>query len=119
MDGITEKAKELGRLLGQTPEYQTLRRAAATADDDREIVELREKLQDLDQRVAAAIRTGEEPDGTLAEEHDQIVAQLQSNSIFQSLISAQMNFDKILARVNQTITEGIEEGAEGRIILPT
>ena len=53
------------------------------------------------------------------DEHDQIVAQLQSSSVFQSLIAAQMNFDKILARVNQTITEGIEEGAEGRIILPT
>ncbi len=119
MEGITEKARELGRLLGQTNEYQTLKRAAAAADDDRDIVELRGKLEELDQRVATAIRTGEEPDATLVEEHDQIVTQLQAGSVFQSLIAAQMNFDKILTRTNQTITEGIEEGAEGRIILST
>jgi len=118
MEGITEKARELGRLLGQTNEYQTLKRAAAAADDDREIVELKGKLQELDERVGTAIRTGEEPDATLVEEHDALVSQLQSSSMYQSLISAQMNFDKILTRVNQTITEGIEEGAEGRIIIP-
>jgi cell fate (sporulation/competence/biofilm development) regulator YlbF (YheA/YmcA/DUF963 family) len=117
MEAITEKAKDLGRLLGQTTEYQTLKRAAEAADDDREIVEVRGKLEKLDKDVAAAIRTGEEPDATLVEEHDALVSQLQSNSMYQSLISAQTNFDKILARVNQTITEGIEEGAEGRIIL--
>ena len=119
MEGITEKARELGRLLGQTNEYQTLKRAAAAADDDRDIVEFRGKLEELDQRVATAIRTGEEPDATLVEEHDALVSRFQSSSTYQSLIAAQMNFDKILTRVNQTITEGIEEGAEGRIILST
>src|SRR5260221_5607305 len=43
---IEEKAQELGRLIGQSPEYQALRRAEATLQED---AETRGRLEKIDQ----------------------------------------------------------------------
>ncbi len=37
---------------------------------------------------------------------------------YQSLISAQANFDKLMDKVNQSIGSGVKEGEQSRIILP-
>ena len=65
-----------------------------------------------------ALKGGSEPETSLKESYEKAVGQLQSNSTYQRLVSAQANFDKVLFKVNRTIQEGIAEGAESRIILP-
>ena len=36
---------------------------------------------------------------------------------FQKVVAAQSNFEKVMHRVNQTVAQGIEEGAQSRIII--
>lgn len=117
MAEIMEMAKDLGNALARTDEYQALRRAIQAADDDRELVERRNELEKLEQRIEASLRAGNQPDDEIAEEYESTVGRLQSNSTYQRLVAAQTNFDKVLRRVNETIAQGMEEGATGRIIL--
>lgn len=117
MAGIMDMAKDLGNALARTDEYQALRRAAQAADDDREIAELRSTLEALEGQIAASLRAGKDPDEQVAEDYDAAASRLQANSAYQRLVAAQTNFDKIIQKVNDTITRGLAEGAESRIIL--
>jgi hypothetical protein len=45
------------------------------------------------------------------------VGRLQASSTYQRLVAAQTNFDKLMAKVNQAIALGMEEGGKSRIIL--
>jgi hypothetical protein len=87
------------------------------ADDDREIAELRSTLQRLEGSISADLQAGKEPEKEVAEEYESAVNRLQANSTYQRLVAAQTNFDKILQKVNGTIAQGMEEGADSRIIL--
>jgi cell fate (sporulation/competence/biofilm development) regulator YlbF (YheA/YmcA/DUF963 family) len=119
MADLTEMARDLGRAMAHTDEYQILKRAISSADDDREITELTRRLEKLEERVHMALSQGRHPEKELQEEYDGVVTKLQASSTYQRLIAAQSNFDRIVQRVNQTIAQGLEEGAQSRIILPT
>jgi cell fate (sporulation/competence/biofilm development) regulator YlbF (YheA/YmcA/DUF963 family) len=119
MADLSEMARDLGRAMARTDEYQTLRRAISSADEDREITELTRRLEQLEERVHAALAQGRHPDQELQQEYDGVVTRLQASSTYQRLIAAQSNFDRVVQRVNQTIAQGLEEGAQSRIILPT
>jgi len=119
MADILEMAKDLGRTLARTEEYQTLRRAISLADGDRDIVELTSRLEALEGRVHAALQEGKRPPKEVQEEYDSVMGRLEASAAYQRLVSAQANFDKIVQRVNLTIQKGLEEAAESRIILPS
>ncbi|MGH7481590.1 MAG: YlbF family regulator [Longimicrobiales bacterium] len=114
---IGEKADELGRFLGQTDEYKALKRARERINDDREIVELLNRLGQLEGDLARMLQRGETPDQEMQEEYENTVSELQANPLYQGLVAAQSNFDKILGRVNDAISKGMESGAHSRIIL--
>jgi cell fate (sporulation/competence/biofilm development) regulator YlbF (YheA/YmcA/DUF963 family) len=117
MAGIMDMAKELGGALARTDEYQTLRRAVVAADDDREIAELKSTLEGLEATITAALRAGGEPDEEVARDYEAAVSKLQANSTYQRLVAAQSNFEKVVQKVNDTIQQGLEGGADSRIIL--
>jgi cell fate (sporulation/competence/biofilm development) regulator YlbF (YheA/YmcA/DUF963 family) len=118
MSSIQDMARDLGRALARTDEYQALRRAIDSTGDDRELAVLRSTLEGLEGKIEAAIRAGTEPEDDVKTEYEDAVGQLQSNSAYQRLVVAQANFDKILYKVNQTIEEGLAAGAQSRIVLP-
>jgi cell fate (sporulation/competence/biofilm development) regulator YlbF (YheA/YmcA/DUF963 family) len=115
---MTEMAKDLGKALARTEEYQALKQAISNSADDRQLAELRTELEGLESRIEAALRAGEEPDDDLKSGYEETVGRLQVSPGYQRLVSAQANFDKVLLKVNQTIQAGIAEGAESRIIMP-
>lgn len=117
MANLDEMARSLGNALARTDEYQALKRAMSAADDDREIAELQTELQDYEGRIQTALRAGREPEDELKEAYEKAVGRLQANSTYQRVVAAQTNFDKVVQKVNQTIMEGIDEGADSRIIL--
>ena len=117
MAGIQEMARELGLALGRTPQYQDLRRAASRAEDDRELVTLRNQLTRLEESVARRVRAGEEPPAEVAEEYERVFGRLQASPVYQGLVAAQANFDRVLGRMNEDISRAIEEGANSRIII--
>jgi cell fate (sporulation/competence/biofilm development) regulator YlbF (YheA/YmcA/DUF963 family) len=44
---IWDKAQELGRMIGQSTEYQALRRAEATLREDKDTVAMLDQIQTL------------------------------------------------------------------------
>ncbi len=117
MKEIMEMAERLGRSLSHTDEYQALRRAITASGDDRGLAELQTQIMELEQAMQARLQTGEEPTEKQGEEYEGFFSRLQTNDSYQRLVSAQANFDKVVAKVNETIHLGIEKGAESRIIL--
>ena len=117
MAGIYDMAKELGGALARTDEYQALRKAAEAVDGDRELVELRNQLQALEDRMEASLRAGQQPDDESQEAYRKIAEELQGKPAFQRLIAAQANFDKVMYKVNETMAKGLQDGAQSRIIV--
>jgi len=118
-DAMAEKARELGRILGQRGEYQALERARTSAMEDQTLNAALSRLSELEREIATALRAGNEPGAEMQAEYERLFGELQGSSVYQALVAAQANFDKVLARVNEHITEGIEAGSKSRIILPT
>lgn len=120
MEGIlVDKARELGRTIGQTDEYKALQRARTAISEDRETVTLLNRLGELEREITTSLQRGQEPAAELREEYESTFGSLQSQSAYQRLAAAQSNFDKILARVNEEIEKGMQAAAQSRIILPS
>ncbi len=117
MQEITEMAERLGQALARTDEYQILRRAIAASGEDRELAELQTQIQGLEKAMQGRLQHGEEPTEDQAKEYEGFFSSLQTNASYQRLVSAQANFDKVVSKVNETIHQGIQKGAESRIIL--
>ena len=118
LDGISERAREIGRLLSQTEEYKAVRRANERLGEDRETITLMNRLAELEDQITSSLRAGREPDATLQDEFANLAEQIQQRSVYQALISAQSNFDRLMARINEEIGRGIEAGEQSRIIIP-
>lgn len=117
MAEIYEQAQSLGNALARTDEYQALKRAIDAADDDRDLVEARNRLQALEERLEAMMRAGQQPDEEFQTTFQQASEALQMMPGFQRIVAAQSNFEKVMYRVNETVAKGIEEGARSRIII--
>lgn len=115
---IQEKAREIGRLLSQTDEYSALRKANGRLSDDRDAVTLLNRLSSLEGDITTAMRSGREPSKEQQEEYEAAVEQLQQKSIYQEVVAAQSNFERLMGRINEEIARGIESGEQSRIILP-
>ncbi len=113
---LDDKALDLGRLIGQSAEYQALRRAEQTMRADQEAVARLERIQTLAREVDLAISRGELPDDTTTQTYEQAVRELELSPSGQSYVVARANFDKLMARVNHQISQGIEKGATSSII---
>jgi len=117
MAGIYEMAKDLGGALARTDEYQVLKTASTAAEEDREMVTLRNRIQELEEKLEGMIRAGQEPDEDMKKSYASTAEELQALPTFQRVIAAQTNFEKVMYKVNETVAKGIEEGAASRIII--
>ena len=113
---IETKAKDLGRLIGQSPEYQAVKRANDALGQDAAAVALLKQMEQLRMDAQQMIQRGERPTEQMEKDLDTLLGQVQSQMVYQRLVSAQENFDKLMARVNDWIVDGIEKGATSSII---
>ncbi|HKP15942.1 MAG TPA: YlbF family regulator [Gemmatimonadaceae bacterium] len=113
---IESKAKDLGRLIGQSPEYQAVKRANDALGQDSAAVALLKQMEQLRIDAQQMIQRGERPTEQMEKDLDALLGQVQSQMAYQRLVSAQENFDKLMARVNDWIVDGIEKGATSSII---
>ena len=118
-DRIMERAGEVGRLISQTPEYAYLRSAMREIDDDEEAKGRLDAIRALQEKLFGFLEKEEEPPEDLRDELGKLSEEMQTSSRYQSLISAQANFDKLVERVNLAIAEGVKAGEQSRIILPS
>ena len=113
---IEDKAKELGRLIGQSSEYQAVKRANDALGQDTAAVALLKQMEQLRMNAQQMIQRGERPTEEMEKELDDLLGQVQGQTVYQRLVAAQENFDKLMARVNDWIVDGIERGATSSII---
>ena len=113
---ILKRAEELGRLVGQSEEYQALKRANDRLMGDPGLTGKLERLHQLQLEMARKADRGEDPPKETREEMESIMGLVQSSSLYQGIVAAQANFDKLMGRVNEQILEGMKLGAESRII---
>ena len=113
---LDEKAKELGRTIGQSTEYQALKRSNDLLTEDVEASTVLRRLSQLRSEAQEFIERGEDPPQAMEEELDTLLRKVELNPVYQRAIVAQTNFDKLMVRVNEWISEGIRTGAVSKII---
>lgn len=113
---IWDKAQDLGRQIGQSAEYQALRRAEATLREDKDTVAKLDLIQSLARQVDQVVAQGQMPDQATAESYETAVRELEMSPVGQAYVVARSNFEKLMAKVNQQISEGMEKGASSSII---
>ncbi len=113
---LEEKGRELGRFIGQTPEYQALKRSSESLNEDKSAVALLQKMEQLRGSAQALIQSGQNPTPEMEQELDELLSEIQGQPAYQRAVSAQENFDKLMMRVNQWIMDGMKKGATSSII---
>lgn len=113
---LEEKAKELGRIIGQSSEYQTVKRSSEALNADHEAVTVLQQMEKIRMDAQQMIQRGEQPTEEMEQQLDALLSSVQTNSVYQRAISAQENFDKVMYQVNNWIMEGMKKGATSSII---
>ncbi|HYK82544.1 MAG TPA: YlbF family regulator [Gemmatimonadales bacterium] len=113
---IDEKAHDLGRLLGQSEEYKTLVRASDRMKQDATCRQLLADVERIAQAIERAAQEGREPPREQVEQYDRALQGVQSNPVYQQVVAAQANFEKLMAKVNARIYDGMKQGAASPII---
>ena len=113
---MEQKTRELGRLIGQSAEHQTLKRANDNLKADRDAVTVLNRMTELRMQAQALIERGQDPPPEMERELDELLSTVQVLPTYQRMIVAQENFEKTMVFVNDWITEGIKSGSASSII---
>jgi cell fate (sporulation/competence/biofilm development) regulator YlbF (YheA/YmcA/DUF963 family) len=113
---LEAKAKELGRIIGQGPEYQTVRKSSEALNADRDAVAVLQQMEIVRVDAQQMIQRGEQPTPEMEQQLDDLLMKVQGNSVYQRAIVAQENFDKVMYQVNNWILDGMKKGATSSII---
>lgn len=113
---LEEKARELGRLIGQSDEYRAVTRANEGLTADAGATAVLKQMEGLRREAQAMIQRGEEPTEDMEKALDDLLTKVQSNAAYQRVAVAQENLDKVMRRVNDWISDGITKGAKSSII---
>ncbi len=116
MEAIDTRAQELGRLVGQSEEYQAWRRAEESLTADEAMRTSLDRLAQLQMAAAEKAERGESPTAEQQAELDALWSQVQVNGLYQRYVAARTNFDKMMYKINEMILEGMKKGLESRII---
>jgi cell fate (sporulation/competence/biofilm development) regulator YlbF (YheA/YmcA/DUF963 family) len=113
---LNEKANDLGRLIGQSPEYQAVKRANESLQEDKALLSSLQRMDQLRTEAQGMLQHGQQPTAEMEQELDQLLTKVQESMLYQRVLSANENFDKVMMQVNQWILEGIKKGATSSII---
>jgi len=113
---LEEKAKELGRIIGQSPEYQAVKKSSEALNGDRDAVSVLQEMEKLRVQAQQMIQSGEQPTAELEQQLDDLLMKAQGNPVYQRATAAQENFDKVMYQVNNWIMDGMKKGATSSII---
>jgi cell fate (sporulation/competence/biofilm development) regulator YlbF (YheA/YmcA/DUF963 family) len=117
MEQLWEKAREVGRMVATSDEYKALKRANERLSDDRDAVAGINRLGTLQESIARALQSGQEPSEEERDEFERLATSVQGSPAYQAFESARANFDRLMMRVDEEIAKGIEAGEQSRIIL--
>ena len=78
---LEERARELGRIIGQSPEYQAVKRANDALNGDREAVDLLRRMEQIRRDAQRMIERGEEPTIEMEQQLDELLGKVQQNDV--------------------------------------
>ena len=113
---LEEKARDPGRVIGQSAEYQEVKRANDALNGDREAVSLLRQMEEIRTDAQRRLERGEQPTAEMEDKLDDLLSRVQVSPVYQRAIAAQENFDKLMLQVNNWIMEGIKRGSASPII---
>jgi len=113
---LEDKAEELGRVLGQTEEYKALRRASEQLREDAAMQKVLAEAERLAQEIERVAQQGQEPTKEQVEQYDRALQSVQGNPVYQQMVAAQANFEKLMAKINARIYDGMKKGSASPII---
>ena len=111
---LMEKAKELGRELRTTEEFQELERTNEQFREDADAQKLVQDVQEAQQALQFSQQTGVQPTEEQVNAFNQKKENLQTNITVRALMKAQDSFNEMMKEVNEAISEGMkgEESTE-------
>src|SRR5256885_13647135 len=86
---IEAKAKELGRLIGQSNEYKEVKRASDSLNEDKDTVTLLQRMEQLRVNAQKMLQRGERPTEEMERDLDGLLTQIQGRPTYQRLLVAQ------------------------------
>lgn len=86
--------------------------------EDRDAVTAMNRLAEIEGEITSHLRAGREPGEEVQEEYERLAGEIQQRSVYQAVVAAQSNFEKLMGSINEEIARGIEAGEQSRIILP-
>jgi len=113
---LEDKARELGRIIGQSDEYRAVTRANEGLANDAAATAILREMEGLRRNAQAMLERGEEPTEEMEKHLDELLSKVQGNPSYQRVAVAQENLDKIMRLVNDWISDGISKGAQSSII---
>ena len=116
MTVLEDKAKELGRLIGQSAEYKAVKRSNDALNQDKDAVTLLRQMEQIRVDAQKLMERGEQPTEEMENNLDALLGQVQGKAVYQNVVASQENFEKVMARVNEWILDGIKKGATSSII---
>src|SRR5258707_8888788 len=112
---IEEKAQELGRLIGQSAEYQDLRRAEATLQEDAETRGRLEKIDQLARQIDEQVTARKVPEEATVLAYEAAVRDPEGSTQGQAYVVARAHYEKLMARGEQQMTPRIQRGPTNSI----
>src|SRR3970040_2089620 len=97
---LDQKGRDLGRLIGQSSEYQALKRANESLSEDRDAVALLRRMEELRGTAQNMIERGSNPSEEMEQELDDLLSKVQVNPTYQRALVAQANFEKLMMQDN-------------------
>ncbi len=113
---LEDKAREVGRLIGQSDEYRAVTRANEGLASDADATAVLRKMEGLRREAQAMLQRGEEPTQDMEKQLDDLLTSVQGTQSYQRVAVAQENLDKIMRQVNDWISDGITKGSQSSII---
>lgn len=110
---VIEKAKELGKEIRKTEQYQELERVSENIQEDAEANQMIKEIQALQQQIQFAQQSGVQPSPEQIEEFNNLKSKMDTSLTIQAYAKAQNEFSQFMQDVNSAISDGINPG-EGR-----
>ncbi len=104
---INEKAKDLGKEIRETPEYQELERTGENLKADSSAQQLIQDVQEIQRQIEFAQQSGVQPDQEQVAKFNDLREQMHANISVRNFMKAQEEFNSIMKSVNDAISEGI------------
>ena len=112
---VMEKARDLGKEIRSTEQYQELERVSENMQEDTEASQMIKEIQELQQQIQFAQQSGVQPNEEQIQQFNDLKSKMDTNLTIQAYAKAQNDFSQFMQEVNSAISEGINPEADKEV----